>query len=99
MSLNMDISSLTVKDQISEVLEYACVNWAFHVANIKSGEVAREVWDALSSFFDEKLLQWFECLSLLTRLGDAVSSLQKLEAWVPVSGCISMRLTAEQCKE
>ena len=66
------------------------------MANIKSGgEVAREVWDALYSFFDEKLLQWFECLSLLTQLGDAVSSLQKLEAWVPVSGCsISMRIIA-----
>ena len=65
--LNMDVSLSTVKDQISEVLEYACVNWASHVANIKSGrEVAREVWDALYSFFDGKLLQWFECLSLLT---------------------------------
>ena len=97
-SLNMDISPSTVKDQISEALMYACVNWASHVANITSGgEVAREVWDALYNFFDEKLLQWFECLSLLTRLGDAVSSLQKLEAWAMVCGCsISMRTTAEQ---
>ena len=97
-SLNMGISPSTVKDQIPEALMYACINWASHVANMKSGrEVAREVWDALYSFFDEKLLQWFECLSLLTRLGDAVSSLQKLEAWVVVCGCsISMRITAEQ---
>ena len=93
-----DVSPLTVKDQISEVLEYACINWASHVANIKStGEVVRDVWDALYSFFDEKLLQWFECLSLLTQLGDAVSSLQKLEAWILVGGCfISMRITANQ---
>ncbi|KAF8227206.1 hypothetical protein L208DRAFT_1496371 [Tricholoma matsutake] len=64
------------------MLMYACINWAPHVANIRSGEeVTREVWDALYRFFDEKLLQWFECLSLLTLLGDAVSSLQKLEAW------------------
>ena len=84
---NMNVSPLTAKDQISEVLEYACVNWAFHVANMKSGgEVAKEVWDALYNFFDEKLLQWFECLSFLNRLGDAVSSLQKLEAWVLVCG-------------
>ena len=65
-SLDMDVSP--VKDQIPESLVYACVSWASHVANIKSegpGEVAREVWDALYSFFDEKLLQWFECLSLL----------------------------------
>ena len=86
--LNEDVSPSAFKDQISEVLEYACINWAFHVSNIKSegegGEVTREVWEALYSFFNEKLLQWFECLSLLTRLGDAVSSLQKLEAWVPV---------------
>ena len=88
----------TVKDQIPEVLEYACVYWASHVANIKSGEeMAREIWDALYSFFDEKLLQWFEYMSVLSRLGDAVSSLQKLEAWVPVCGCsISMRMTTDQ---
>ena len=96
--LNTDVSSSIVKDRIPEVIKYACVNWPSHVANIKSGaEVARDVWDALYSFFDEKLLQWFECLSLLTQLGDAVSSLQKLEAWVPVCSCsISMRITAEQ---
>jgi hypothetical protein len=87
-----DVSPSTVKDRIPEALGYACVNWASHMANIKSGgEVAREVRDALYSFFDEKLLQWFECLSLLARLGDTVSSLRKLEAWVPVCGCsISM---------
>ena len=86
--LNTDVSPSTVKDRIPESLAYACVNWASHVANIKSGgEVAREVWDALYNFFDKKLLQWFECLSLLTRLGDAVSSIQKLEAWVQV--CIA----------
>ena len=100
-SLNVDVQDVppsTVKDQISEALMYACVNWASHVTNIKSGrEVVREVWDALYSFFDEKLLQWFECLSLLTRLSDAVSSLQKLEAWVPVCGrSVSMRIMAEQ---
>ena len=87
-SLKTDVSPLTVKERLPEVLEYACVNWASHVANINSeGGVAREVWDALYSFFDEKLLQWFECLSLLTQLGDAVSSLQKLEVWVKVCGC------------
>ena len=97
-SLDADVSSSTVKDRIPEALTYACVNWASHVANIKTGgEVAREVWDALYNFFDEKLLQWFECLSLLTRLGDAVSSLQKLEAWVQVCSCsISMRTMAKQ---
>ena len=66
-SLNTDVPPSTVKDRIPESLEYACLNWASHVTNIKSGgEVAREVQDALYSFFDEKLLQWFECLSLLT---------------------------------
>ena len=53
-SLDMDISLSTVKDQIPEALEYTCINWASHVANIKSGgEVAREVWDALYNFFNE----------------------------------------------
>ncbi|KAF8236925.1 hypothetical protein L208DRAFT_575613 [Tricholoma matsutake] len=81
LALNANVSPPMIKDRIPEALAYACINWASHVANIKSGEVAREVWDALYRFFDEKLLQWFECLSLLTRLGDAVNSLQKLEAW------------------
>ena len=77
----------TVKDKIPEALAYACVNWASHVEKMRSGgEVTAEVWDELYGFFDEKLLQWFECLSHLTQLGDAVSSLQKLEAWVQVCG-------------
>jgi WD40 repeat protein len=95
---NVDVSPSTVKDRIPEAIEYACINWASHVANIKSGgEVGREVRDALYLFFDEKLLQWFECLSLLARLGDAVSSLRRLEAWVSVcSFSIPMRSMAEQ---
>ena len=95
----MDVSPSTIKDRIPEALEYACDNWAYHVVNIKSRKkkVTREVVDALYSFFDEKLLQWFECLSLLNRLGDAVSSLQKLEAWLPVCGCsISVKIMADQ---
>ena len=84
LRLSNTVSS-SVKDQIPEVVVYACINWASHMVNINArGEVEREVWDELYSFFDEKLLQWFECLSLLNRLGDAITSLQKLEAWVPV---------------
>ena len=87
-----DVSPSTVKDRIPEVLVYACINWASHVADIKSGgEVASEIRDPLYSFLDEKLLQWFECSSLLARLGDAVGSLRKLEAWAQVCNCsISM---------
>jgi hypothetical protein len=98
LALNTDVSPSTIKVRIPEALAYACVNWASHVATIKSGvEVASEVWAALYRFFDEKLLQWFECSSLLTRLGDGVSSLQKLEAWAQVCGCfITMTITAEQ---
>ena len=95
--LNTNVSPSTVKDRIPEELEYACINWASHLTNIEPrGEVAREVRVALYRFFDKKLLQWFECLSLLTRLHDAVSSLQKLEVWVKVCGSsISMRIMAE----
>ena len=91
-SLSSEVSPLTVKDRIPEELEYACVNWASHIANIKSGgKMAREVRDALYGFFDEKLLQWFECLSLLAQLGDAVSSLKKLKTWVQVCASISIK--------
>ena len=98
--LDVDISLLTVKDQIpdSEALVYACVNWASHVANIKlEGELGRGVWVAMYSFFDEKLLQWFECLSLLNQLSNAISSLQKLETWISTYGrSISMGIVTEQ---
>ena len=98
LALNADVSPSTIRDRIPEALAYACINWASHVANIKPrGQVPREVWDALYRFFDEKLLQWLECLSLLTRLGDAVSSLRKLEGWSQVCRCfITMRIIAEQ---
>ena len=74
--MNKDVSPSTVKYQISELLMWQTQN------------LEREVWDALYSFFDEKLLQWFECLSHLTQLSDAISSLQKLEAWLPVQSWI-----------
>ena len=93
------VSPSTIKNRIPEALEYACINWASHVVNIEPGgpEVGREVRDALYSFFDEKLLQWFESLSLLTQLGEAASSLRKLEGWAQVCGCfMSMRIMAEQ---
>jgi hypothetical protein len=92
------VSPSTIKNRIPEALEYACVNWASHVANIESGgEVERGVQDALYSVFDEKLLQWFEYLSLLTQLGVGVNSLRKLEAWARVCGCLmSMGIMAEQ---
>ena len=32
----MDVSLSTIKDRIPEALVYASVNWASHVANVKS---------------------------------------------------------------
>ena len=66
--------------EISESLAYACSNWAIHFTYEDMGEPAK-----LNDFFQNHLLRWMDCLSVLGKLGTAMHSLDKLKSWANVS--------------
>ena len=75
-TLNSSIDNSTVKQHISDALEYACTFWVSHVAEVEDWSLLN---GKLVKFFDVQVLRWIECMSLLGKLGVAVSSLRKLE--------------------
>ena len=84
---NARISSSTIKKFIPNGLAYACSYWASHIAGTTVNEdvpADNDIVETLLQFFDNKLLQWVECLSLLCCLPVAVTSLRRLEARVRV---------------
>jgi NACHT domain len=82
---NHDIPRSAITKFIPEALAYACTCWALHVANTCFNE-ARLVgmYEAVLLFFDNKVLQWVECLSLIGRLPVAITLLRRLESWAKV---------------
>ena len=66
--------------EISKSLEYACSNWITHFTYKDAGEPAD-----LNEFFEEHLLRWMDCLSVLGKLGTAFHLLDKLKYWANVS--------------
>ena len=67
--------------EISKSLDYACSNWITHFTYKDAGEEAAD----LNEFFEEHLLRWMDCLSVLGKLGTAFHLLDKLKYWANVS--------------
>jgi hypothetical protein len=66
--------------EISESLAYACSYWIIHFTYKDVGEPAK-----LNDFFQEHLLRWMDCLSVLGKLGTALQLLDKLKSWANIS--------------
>ena len=66
--------------EISESLAYACSNWTIHFTYNGVGEAA-----GLNDFFQQHLLRWMDCLSVIGKLGIAMHSLDKLKSWANAS--------------
>ena len=82
---NTDIPPSVITKFIPEGLAYACTHWAFHVADINlDGGVPNDIFEAVLRFFDNNVLQWMECLSLLGHLQVAITSLRRMESWAKV---------------
>jgi WD40 repeat protein len=76
---NVPIAAITrsiVKTYVSDALEYACTFWLSHLAEANSLE---SLEDPVMEFFDELVLRWIECMSLLGKLDLAVMHLRKVE--------------------
>jgi len=70
-----DINKDIIHDRIPLDLEYACVNWAFHMQHGGPG-VPRE--DKAYKFLQKHFLHWLEGLSLLRELPAGITSLRQL---------------------
>ena len=73
-------------EDISESLAYACGSWAFHFSYGDNDKGSAE----LKNFFQEHLLRWMDCLSILGKLETAIHSLQKVGVWANVSGIVTV---------
>jgi hypothetical protein len=75
-------------------MAYACEYWVEHVQ--AGGHACRDVVadeGKVHRFFQKHLLHWLEAMSLLQKMPEAISALQKLEATLNVSG----RLARQVC--
>jgi len=82
---NCEVPGLTerIKAKISSHLSYSCCFWVKHLHATKFDPVlAEHVRDLLGS---EKILFWFEAMSLLGMLGSAAFSLSYAVRWLQVS--------------
>ncbi|KAG5637284.1 hypothetical protein H0H81_005079 [Sphagnurus paluster] len=64
-------------NKISEALQYSCLYWASHLAEVEmSGEKFIDtLLDSLAKFLHEHLLHWVECLSILGKVETGIKSL------------------------
>ena len=83
-SAKYDVPYLVKREckEITESLAYACGSWAFHFTYGNNPNGSAELKD----FFQNHLLQWMDCLSILGKLETAIHSLHKLGIWANVSG-------------
>ncbi|KAG8828851.1 hypothetical protein FRC19_000239 [Serendipita sp. 401] len=66
---------------ISGALEYSCVHWISHVVEVydlKPGS-GKELEEAVTSFFEVRVLRWLVHMSVLGKLSHAAACLRKLE--------------------
>jgi len=81
---NSEISDLDerVKESISPELSYCCRFWGHH---LRKAPFNSNLADAIRAFFNhERLLFWFEALSLLKAMRTATPSVLSVIQWVPV---------------
>jgi len=83
---NAEIPASAIKDRIPNGLIYACIYWASHVTEAKQGSGGKgDLTETLHVFFNKKVLQWIECLSVTGQLDSGIRSLRKLETWAMAS--------------
>ena len=94
---NAKIPSETIEDCIPNGLTYACIHWASHITELdpeapEMGNLTKQ----LRNFFDDKVLQWIECLSLSGHLKNAIRSLERLENWAMASHSLCSQIVSQQ---
>jgi hypothetical protein len=81
---NVEDLSARVRQNIPQHLSYACRYFAEHLCN---QNLVADVFALVSSLLKEKLFFWFEAMSLLNEISQAVAELLTLQIWIKV--CIN----------
>ena len=79
LSMSLMVSSSQEPHAVPEALRYSCLHWASHLAQVLAAALAQnvvaEIQILVSTFVDQHLLHWFECLSALKELESGIMSL------------------------
>ncbi|KZT05212.1 WD40 repeat-like protein [Laetiporus sulphureus 93-53] len=72
-----------VSQNVPTHVQYACIHWAFHVSSTQAAdsETRMLVVKHLDSFLMNRLLVWYEALSLMNRLEVAPAALLMVRSW------------------
>ena len=93
LSTTMTISSSHQLSANPEALWYSCLQWASHLAPALGTALAQnavaEIQDLVSTFVDQHLLHWFECLSALKELESGITSLDIAYKAISVSAKVA----------
>ncbi|KAF9504200.1 hypothetical protein BS47DRAFT_1334671 [Hydnum rufescens UP504] len=68
-----------VREALAPEAQYACRYWASHLSSVEFGE--RRVVEALEAFSMRSILWWFEAMSLLGSISNAVMLIEEAHHW------------------
>ena len=90
------VSSSHEANTVPEALRYSCLHWASHLAQALAAALSQnavtEIQTLVSTFLDQHLLHWFECLSALKELESGIKSLDIAYEVISVSTKFAFRL-------
>ena len=75
------------KSYIGDALEYACLFWTKHLAEIPSSSHDGVVHKAVDKFFTTQLLYWIEVLCLMGDLDVGVHAINDIDKWYTLVSC------------
>ena len=79
-----EVENLSARTEtcIGSSLEYACMFWARHLAEVPvKGPHVKRIQEAIDEFFTKRLLCWIEVLSTVGHLGAAVYAIDDIRQW------------------
>ncbi|KAF9512010.1 hypothetical protein BS47DRAFT_1363413 [Hydnum rufescens UP504] len=88
--LNRDVEGFEekVKAALSPEVRYACLYWTSHLSRVEIGEA--RIMEALEAFAMRSILWWFEAMSLLESVSNAVNLIKEAHNWANISKSNSM---------
>jgi NACHT domain len=89
--LNRDVEGFEekVREALSPEVQYACQYWSSHLSRVQFGEA--RIMEALEAFTLRSILWWFEAMSLLGSVSNAVSLIKEAHQWAVCVFLIDLR--------
>ncbi|KAF9512026.1 hypothetical protein BS47DRAFT_1318551, partial [Hydnum rufescens UP504] len=83
--LNRDVEGFEekVREALSPEVQYACRYWVSHLSRVEVGEA--RIMEALEVFSMRSILWWFEAMSLLGSVSNAVGLIEEAHHWANIS--------------